>query len=98
MTETAPRTAAPLVVLHGYSSGPESAAGLADAVDPHGDRHHLCPAGPCSVEGGRSWFDPADVGRSAFVEVIGKDGISRYGVIEQVDQTRGIAIVKLRTG
>jgi len=63
MNDNAPRPLSPLVVLHGYSSGPGSAAGLADAVDPHQERHHLCPAGPSEVSGGHAWFDPSLVGR-----------------------------------
>ncbi len=93
MTETAPRTAAPLVVLHGYSSGPESAAGLADAVDPHGDRHHLCPAGPCSVEGGRSWFDPADVGRSGVLDAAVQTVVGTLAAAREVGGDRPAVLI-----
>jgi predicted esterase len=48
------------VVLHGHSSTPEAAAGLAAAVDPAGAFHHVAPQGPLEL-GDRSfaWFDDA---------------------------------------
>ncbi|MFO1035375.1 MAG: hypothetical protein U1E45_00900 [Geminicoccaceae bacterium] len=45
---------------------------------------------------GRIQLKAGDVGRSAFVEVVGKDGVTRYGVVETFDSGRGIAIVKLQ--
>jgi hypothetical protein len=45
---------------------------------------------------GRIELKAGDVGRSAFVEVVGKDGVRRYGVVETFDSGRGIAIVKLQ--
>lgn len=63
MTDQAPQNMSPLVVLHGYASGPASAASLAGAADPRQERHHLCPAAPFEVDGGHSWYDPSAVGR-----------------------------------
>ena len=46
-----------VVVLHGHAGSAQSAAGLADGLDPSGSWIHLTPNGPVvESDGSRSWF------------------------------------------